>query len=180
MVCWDGIFKQIRSVVKTIQLRSLSWIHVVSHSSLGRKKIKYYTKDLHTKNWLNNKYDPELQHTVHSSDMQRFNEKNPPQFGFRLCVGKVFTLRKALTLWLTLWLTMWFNELTYHFSAQLRKLYYFTSIMKPVAIYHFKSFFWFVVYDQMAISRGSRRKVAKKLGQMSFQCYKECYQFAPS
>jgi len=73
--------------------------------------------------------------------MQRFNEKNPPQFGFRLCVGKVFTLRKALTLWLTLWLTMWFNELTYHFSAQLRKLYYFTSIMKPVAIYHFKSFF---------------------------------------
>jgi len=29
----------------------LSWIHVVSHSSLGSKKIKYYTKDcLHTKN----------------------------------------------------------------------------------------------------------------------------------
>merc|ERR1719418_59412 len=67
-----------------------------------------------------------------------------------------------------------FNELTYHFSAQLRKLYYFKSIMNPVAIYHFfKKYFCFficfVVYDQMAISReGGRRKVAKKLWQVGF------------
>lgn len=78
-----------------------------------------------------------------------------------------------------------FNELTYHFSAQLRKLYYFKSIMNPVAIYHFfKKYFLFficfVVYDQMAISReGGRRKVAKKTLASRFQCCKECYQFAP-
>jgi len=78
-----------------------------------------------------------------------------------------------------------FNELTYHFSAQLRKLYYFKSIMNPVAIYHFfkKDFLFFicfVVYDQMAISReGGRRKVAKKTLASRFQCCKECSQFAP-
>jgi hypothetical protein len=43
-----------------------------------------------------------------------------------------------------------FNELTYHFSAQLRKLYYFKSIMNPVAIYHFfKKYFLFVLLSMI-------------------------------
>jgi len=47
--------------------------------------------------------------------------------------------------------------LTYHFSAQLRKLFQ-VLIMNPVAIYHFLlkvfSCIIFVVYDQMVISLG--------------------------
>lgn len=77
-----------------------------------------------------------------------------------------------------------FNELTYHFSAQLRKLYYFKSIMNPVAIYHFlKSIFCFLFVLLSMIKwrfQGvGRRKMAKKTLASRFQCCKECYQFAP-
>lgn len=77
-----------------------------------------------------------------------------------------------------------FNELTYHFSAQLRKLYYFKSIMNPVAIYHFfKKYFCFLFVLLSMIKwrfQGvGRRKMAKKTLASRFQCCKECYQFAP-
>jgi len=64
MVAGTG-FSNSRSLCFFLRFQDLlSWIHVVSHSSLGSKKIKYYTKDcLHTKN-LTIRYDPELQHTV--------------------------------------------------------------------------------------------------------------------
>jgi len=57
--------------------------------------------------------------------------------------------------------------LTYHFSAQLRKLFQ-VLIMNPVAIYHFLlkvfSCIIFVVYDQMVISLGGgARAVVEKL-----------------
>lgn len=77
-----------------------------------------------------------------------------------------------------------FNELTYHFSAQLRKLYYFKSIMNPVAIYHFfKKYFCFLFVLLSMIKwrfQGvGRRKMAKKTLASRFQCCKECSQFAP-
>jgi hypothetical protein len=75
-----------------------------------------------------------------------------------------------------------FNELTYHFSAQLRKLYYFKSIMNPVAIYHFfKKYFLFVLLSMIKwrFQGVGRRKMAKKTLASRFQCCKECYQFAP-
>ena len=67
-----------------------------------------------------------------------------------------------------------FNELTYHFSAQLRKLYYFKSIMNPVAIYHFfKKYFCFLFVLLSMIKwrfqgRAAVERWRKKLWQVGF------------
>jgi len=140
-------------------------IHVVSHSSLGSKKIQYYTR-LHAKNLtINTTLSYNIQYIVAEIHASVSSAAEGFLRGFSHFSQSAF------------------NELTYHFSAQLRKLYYFKSIMNPVAIYHFfKKYFFicFVVYDQMAISReGGRRKVAKKTLASRFQCCKEYSQFAP-
>jgi len=75
-----------------------------------------------------------------------------------------------------------FNELTYHFSAQLRKLYYFKSIMNPVAIYHFlKSIFYLFccLWSNGDFKGGRPSKGGKKTLASRFRCCKEYSQFAP-
>jgi len=120
MVAGTG-FSNSRSLCFFLRFQDLlSWIHVVSHSSLGSKKIKYYTKDcLHTKNLTIN--------TTLSYNIQYL-------LSCKICMnGELFWLLVLQVFNFWSWTQLLF--ITFFYVEKFRFLLYFICLWSKMAIF---------------------------------------------